>query len=308
MVETAPGNGRLLVISPIRNEAAHIEQVVAAVAGQERPPDLWLIVDDGSADGTAELAERLVADLPFARLLRTPENHTADRGDRLAAGGPSRAWSYGFGQVEPEDFEFVANLDGDIVLPPHYLATMLKRFGRQPNLGIAGGAVTELRDGTWCATPASQDHPTAPARIYRRTCLEAIGGMPEHLGADVVTAVYARMHGSGTRTFVDLPVRHLRPIGAAQGTRHGLERQGRREYILHHRLPWAAGRALKIALTVRPYGLSGLWHLTGYLRAAFGDAERVPDPEFAAFARRERRRSVRAALTSRLRRRPVSHP
>jgi glycosyltransferase involved in cell wall biosynthesis len=295
-------NGRLLVISPVRNEAAHLDQVVAAMAAQERPADLWLIVDDGSSDGTAELAEQLVADVPFARLLRTPEGYTVDQGDRNAAGGPPRAWTYGFRQAASEEFEFVAKLDGDIVLPPEYLSEMLRRFREQPELGIAGGAITELREGVWWTMPTPKEHPTAPARIYRLACLEAIGGMPQYMGADVITGVYARMHGYTTLTFEDLPVRHLRPMGSAQGTRRGLERHGRYQYVVHYGFLWIFLRSFVVAVRFRPYGLSGIWLLTGYLRAALGDVERVPDADFAAFAHGEQRARAKASVARRFRR------
>jgi glycosyltransferase involved in cell wall biosynthesis len=276
--------GRLLVISSVRDEAAHIEQVVAGVAGQERPPDRWLIVDAGSSDGTPELAARLVADLPYATVLRAPDGDPA---------GGARAWNDALGQAD--DFEFVANLDGDVVLPPYYLAAVLQRFREQPHLGAGGGAVTVRRNGSWWTLPVLKDQPTEPARVYRRTFLEAIGGAPQHAGADVAV-VYARMLGFTTRTFRDLPVRQLQSLGGDHGLRGRVEHEGRRDYVLHCGLPRTVARAVHVAVTRRPYGRSGLWYLVGYLRARFGEAEPAPDPELAAFARRERRQSARARL------------
>jgi poly-beta-1,6-N-acetyl-D-glucosamine synthase len=49
---------RLLLITPARDEAAHLEMTIRAVAAPSRPPDLWLIVDDGSTDQTPELLAR----------------------------------------------------------------------------------------------------------------------------------------------------------------------------------------------------------------------------------------------------------
>ena len=43
-VESSPGG--LLLISAVRNEAAHIEQVGFAVASQTLMPDRWLVSDD----------------------------------------------------------------------------------------------------------------------------------------------------------------------------------------------------------------------------------------------------------------------
>jgi hypothetical protein len=86
-------------------------------------------------------------------------------------------------------------------------------------------------------------------------------------------------------------------MGTAQGTRRGQERHGRYQYVVHYGFLWIFLRSFAVAVRFRPYGLSGLWLLTGYLRAAFGDVQRVPDPEFAAFARREQRARLKATIT-----------
>src|SRR4051794_36816037 len=86
---------RVLLVSPVRDEAAHIERIVGAVAAQERPPDLWMVVDDGSGDGTAERLDALAGDVPFLRVVRTPPGYTAATTDRLAAAAAPRAFNFG---------------------------------------------------------------------------------------------------------------------------------------------------------------------------------------------------------------------
>src|SRR6478672_2367435 len=73
----------LLLITPARDEAAHLERTIRAVAAQTQRPDLWLIVDDGSTDATPAILDRAAGELPFVRVLRAPE-HQANASDRLA--------------------------------------------------------------------------------------------------------------------------------------------------------------------------------------------------------------------------------
>src|ERR1700753_3707444 len=75
---------RILVISPVRNEAAHIERVVRAVAAQDVPPARWIVVDDESDDGTLEILRRLEAEFPFMTVLHTGDMPLAPVKDRLA--------------------------------------------------------------------------------------------------------------------------------------------------------------------------------------------------------------------------------
>lgn len=290
-----PGSGltqmddRLLVISPVHNEAAHIEQVVQSVLRQRRLPDLWIVVDDNSDDGTSDLLASLLGDVAFARLVQAPPGHIPAARDRNAVGGPERAWHIGLQHAHGAEFTHVAKLDGDIVLPPDYFQQMLARFHDNPGLGVAGGAVTEWRRDRWWVMPTPADHPTAPARVYSTQCYDDIGGMPPYMGADVITTIYAKMRGYDTVTYADLPVRHLRPMGAADGMLRGRRRQGAYQYAVHYSFWWVLARSVVVAVRFRPFVASGLFYLAGYIGAALRRAPRVKDREWRRFARAEYR-------------------
>ncbi|MGH2976027.1 MAG: glycosyltransferase family 2 protein, partial [Solirubrobacterales bacterium] len=68
---------RMLIVTPVRNEVAHIEGVARALAAQTRPPARWVVVDDNSSDGTGELLERLTGEIEFMRVVATPPDFTA---------------------------------------------------------------------------------------------------------------------------------------------------------------------------------------------------------------------------------------
>ena len=288
---------RVLLISPVRDEAAHIDAVAEGAGSQTRPPALWVVVDDGSTDGTLEKLRGHAARLPFLKVVSTPPGFTVDAGDRLAAGGPDRAWNFGLRAAGgPEGFTHLGKLDGDVAMPPGYLEGLLERFAADPGLGMAGGAIFEPDGhGGWERLPTPPDHVTPMARLYTLECFEAIGGMPERLGADVITTTYAKLRGFGTATFAELPFRHLRHMGTAQGALRGRARHGLYQWIVHYSLLWVSLRSLLVAVRFRPYGLSGAWFLAGYLGAALRGVPRVEDPEFRAFVRGEQRARLRRA-------------
>ncbi len=177
---------------------------------------------------------------------------------------------------------------------------MLERFEADPGLGLAGGALTERSDGEWKAVPTPEDHATGLARIYRRECFEKIGGIPERLGSDPIAVTYGRMNGYSARTFDDLPVRHLRPMGSRQGILHGRARHGATHYIVGYGLAWAVLRSLLLAVRSRPPLLGGAAFLFGYLRAALGPTEQVRDESFREFTRREQRHRLLGAARRRI--------
>jgi glycosyltransferase involved in cell wall biosynthesis len=284
-----PDHDRLLLITPVRDEAAHIERTARAVAAQTRPPDLWLIVDDGSTDGTELLVRRLAGEIPFLRVLRSPPRDEHAGPDRLAVAAEARAFNWALGHVQLSGYTHVGKLDADIELPPDYFARMLYRFEQDAALGIGGGVLTEPARSGWKLARVPEYHVRGALKLYRRSCFEAIGGIEERLGWDTIDETYARMRGFATRSFPELVARHHRPVATADGTLRGRARHGACAYILHYGLGWVLLRSLKVAASSPPRGLAGLAFLFGYLRAALSRTQRVDDIAFRRFVRRELR-------------------
>jgi glycosyltransferase involved in cell wall biosynthesis len=285
---------RFLIISPMRNEAAHVERVARAVAAQTHPPAEWVVVDDGSTDDTASILRRLENEMAFLRV----HGRDADSepvADRLAVAAAPRAFNYGLSRAGIDDWTHVVKLDGDVELPPDYFERLIERYEEDPALGMAGGNLVEPSGDRMVMMPIPQHHVHGAVKCYSRACFDAIGGVQERLGWDTIDETYARMRGFRTRNFLDIIAVHHRPHGSADGTLRGCARHGECAYIAHFSLVWVALRSLKVARE-RPLGVSGAAFLYGYLRSAARGVARVPDPEFRRFARWELRRRMQHAV------------
>ncbi len=287
---------RVLIVTPARNEAAHIERVARAVAAQVVPPARWIVIDDRSTDDTLARLRALEAEIPFLTVMEAParDDLTGAR-DRLARAAAPRTFNAGLATVDWRDYSHVMKLDGDIELPPTYFRDLLAHFAADETLGLAGGVLVEPVEGGGVRRISIPPHHVHGAlKCYTRACFEAIGGVQERLGWDTIDGTYARMHGFATRSFPDLVSVHHRPIGSADGTVRGRARHGECAYIAYYSALWVTLRAVKVARS-RPFGLSGLAFLYGYTRAAARRVERVPDPDFRRFTRRELRARMRGS-------------
>jgi dolichol-phosphate mannosyltransferase len=98
------------VVVPIYNEAASIEracrEVVDAVR-RYRGRALVIAVDDGSADDSAEIVERLTAELPGLELVRHEQN-----------AGYGAALRTGARRAQELKLDYVAFIDSDLTNPP----------------------------------------------------------------------------------------------------------------------------------------------------------------------------------------------
>jgi biofilm PGA synthesis N-glycosyltransferase PgaC len=280
---------RLLIITPAFNEAANLERTARSVASQTREPDVWLLVDDGSTDGTLEIASTLAADVPCMRVLSAPQRvEERDSRDKLALAKEARAFNWALSQVDLREFTHVGKLDGDVELPPHYFERLLERFAADADLGLAGGVLEELGPRGWRRLGAPSYHVHGALKLFTRECFDAIGGIEERLGWDTIDETYARMRGYRTRSFGDVVARHHRPWGSADGRLRGSARIGECAYIVRYSLPWVMLRTVKVC-RAEPYVLAGLWFLFGYLSARVRRRPKLEDEDFRHFVRRELR-------------------
>ncbi|HWA54049.1 MAG TPA: glycosyltransferase family 2 protein [Solirubrobacterales bacterium] len=277
----------LLLITPARDEAAHLERTIRAVAAQTQRPDLWLIVDDGSTDATPEILARAAAELPFLRVVQAPQ-HDEHGGDRLALAAEARAFNWALAQVDLGDYTHVGKLDADIELSSEYVERLLRHFEDEPELGVAGGRLLEHGPTGWQPPRIPDYHVRGALKTYSCECFASIGGIEERLGWDTIDETYARMHGYATRSFPELTARHHRPVATRNGTLRGRARHGQCAYILRYSGWWVALRSLKVACS-RPYVLSGIAFFYGYLRSLLRREERVEDERFRRFVSRELR-------------------
>jgi biofilm PGA synthesis N-glycosyltransferase PgaC len=316
---------QLLIVSPVRNEGAHIARVARALAAQERRPARWIAIDDGSSDDTFEQLAGLREELSFLTVLRAPAQASGAR-DRLAEAVEIRNFNIALGRALtdnhgppvaaplpsplsypshspfstsslPSPWTHVMKLDGDVELPPHYLRVLLERFAADPRLGLAGGVLLErASDGTARPIAIPRHHVHGALKCWSRACFEAIGGVQERLGWDTIDETYARMRGFRTERYGDLVCLHHRPLASADGALRGHARHGACAYITHYGPLWVTLRAFKVARRP-PRGLSGAAFLYGYARAGARRVGRVRDPAYRRFTRRELRgRMLRAVL------------
>lgn len=288
---------RLTAVVPFLNEARYLPRLLASVEAQTRAPDRLLLVDDGSTDGSGELAAEFAARHEYAVVLRRPPR---DReADRLAGAAELRSFTWAVSRLD-EPWDVVAKLDADLDLNPAHLASMLEALEADPRLGIAGAVLSDVAaDGSAGRQPAPRWHVRGATKFYRRACYEQIQPLPAHLGWDMIDSVKARHAGWRTESF-ELPggdTLHLRPTGQHDGRLRAYRRWGECAWCYGAHPAFVALGALKRAAW-RPYVAGGALYAAGYASAALRGVPRV-DRDLRTFVRREEARQVRVALTPR---------
>jgi glycosyltransferase involved in cell wall biosynthesis len=150
-----PAEPRVSVVVPVRDGERFLAEALQSAAAQTPAVYELLVVDDGSADGSAELAERL-----GARVLRQArEGQAAARNlGVLAATG-----------------ELVAFLDADDVWPARSLERRLATMRADPSAEVVFGHMREFADGHEDNLGDPRPALLFGSMVVRRSTLERVG-------------------------------------------------------------------------------------------------------------------------------------
>jgi glycosyltransferase involved in cell wall biosynthesis len=267
------------VVTAARNEAENLPRLAEALRDQTHRPAQWLIVDNGSTDGTSDVARRIGAETPWAVLLSRAGSALPIRGAPIV-----QAINDAIEALDPVP-DVLVNVDADISMDADYFERLLAAFEADPSLGIASGSAYELDDGEWRQRHVTGFTVWGATRAYRWSCLQEVLPLEERLGWDGIDEAKARARGWRTRTLVDLGFRHHRREGERDASRfHRWAEVGRSAHYMGYRIPYLVARALHQSRR-DPAALAMMW---GYASAVLRRAPRL-DAEARRVVRSDQR-------------------
>ncbi len=272
-----------VLITPARNEAEYIQLTLESMVKQTIPPLKWVIVSDGSTDGTDEMVKKYAQQHKWIELVRMPE-----RSERNFA-GKVHAFNAGYGLVKGLDYGVIGNLDGDISFGEDHFQFILSRFAENPMLGVAGTAFVEGGSIAYNYDIVNVEHVSGQCQLFSRQCFEDIGGYVPIKGGgiDWTAVTTARMKGWQTRTFPEKTFVHHRRMGTGSGSLLDSRfRFGKQDYNLGGHPLWEVFRSV-YHMKNKPFVVGGLFLFSGYVWGFLQRKERPISPELIAFRRKE---------------------
>jgi predicted glycoside hydrolase/deacetylase ChbG (UPF0249 family)/glycosyltransferase involved in cell wall biosynthesis len=282
---------RYALITPARNEEDFIELTLKSVVAQTQLPERWVIVSDGSTDGTDEIVKRYSAAHDWIELLRMPE-----RAERHFSGKVACIQA-AIQHLDGVAYDIVGNLDADMSFGNDVFEFLMGRFAANPRLGVAGAPFTEGK-GTYEFRFSSIEHVSGACQLFRKECFEAIGGYTPIKGGgiDVVAVLTARMRGWETRTFPEKSLMHHRPMGTAlHGAFSVRFKLGQKDYNMGRDFLWQTFRSA-YQMTRPPYVVGGAALWCGYVWSALKRVERPVSREIVEFQRQDQMQRLKRLL------------
>jgi len=169
---------KTLVIVPTYNEKENLPNMAERLLKLPVPVEL-LVVDDGSPDGTGDIADALAARHPTIHVLHRKEKN-----------GLGRAYLAGFAWALERDYDFIMEMDGDFSHNPDDIPKFLEAAANA-DLVLGSRYCGGIRVINWplkrllLSTSAARyvqiitgmpiTDPTGGFKCFRRAALEAVG-------------------------------------------------------------------------------------------------------------------------------------
>jgi glycosyltransferase involved in cell wall biosynthesis len=224
------------VVMAVRNESKTVIDVLSSLDGQTVPPRLVVVVNDGSTDGTAEALRNAIAKLRFRlEVVDLPTHQTSYVGRPELA----HVLNSGLNVVKSKEpmVKYVMKLDGDHVLPPHYVESLIARLNSDPMLAVASGCIAGER--------FSERSPRGSGMVARTDFWLRADGLrfPLEYGWESWLYLKAQSMGYRTRSFPDIVTKISRPTSMRKGVLYG-----RGMYALGYFWVFAIGRCVSYAV------------------------------------------------------------
>lgn len=291
LTATAP---RILIISPVKDEAEYLERTINSMVAQTLQPALWIIVNDGSSDRTGEIADEAARQHPWIQI-----HHRKAGTARRVGPGVVEAFYDGLAQANIKEYDYVCKLDGDLEFEPRYFERMIGFFNQDSRLGTISGKAYIPAGDTFVLERTGDQFSHGVAKLYRRKCFEEIGGFVREVMWDGIDCHRCRMLGWKAMS-VDEPeirIKHLRLMGSSfKSVYHGRMRWGRGQYFMGtHPIYLLAISTYRMA--ERPWILGGVCIFIGYVQAVIKGMPRYEDNQFRAHLRKWQARELIGLIT-----------
>jgi len=271
-------NKRYVLVTAAKNEGENLPKLVQAVAEQTIKPVLWVIADDGSMDNTPEIIKKAKEKYGWIQSIRlNSEVESRDIGLHLSR-VMMKVTEFAIGYCGRNEikYDYIGNVDGDMILEKTFFEKMINEFEKDPKLGIAGSGTQYVEGDEIIQPEGNEEEPSGGDMLIRRECFEDCGGIQLSCCWDSVLKAKARLRGWKTKRFEHVKAIETRIPGSEDYWKRGIH-TGRSVYQLNLHPLHVMIKFVKI-LFKRPH-YWGIAFISGYLLSLIRREEQIKDEE-----------------------------
>ena len=236
---------RVTVLTTVYNGARYLDEAVDSILAEEFTDFEYVIVDDGSTDGTAAILARAASRDPRIIVLRNETNRgiaaSANRGLAVARG------------------EYIARIDCDDISMPGRFRREVATLDAHPEVVLVSMNYESISADGVVLARSYRDHPSIVVEyllnfsnalgghsqvMFRRSTVEAVGGYDETCAAALDSDLWSRMVRHGRIVVLPEIGMRYRVHEESVSARSGATQVQVGKRVLQRTLSWYLGRSL----------------------------------------------------------------
>ena len=280
-----------VLATPAKNEEKNLPMLIQSILEQTIMPAIWVIVDDGSNDGTHGIIRAAQEEHGWIQSASVRE-HPRDIG-RHYAQVCNEGFNFAIKYCEDHNtpYEYIGLVDSDMTLESDLFEKLIKEFEKNPRLGVASGTVYNNINNELIPEGAREDVLMGSPRLWRKKCFEETGGgYLISYSADAVSNVLAKLRGWEVKRFEKIRAIQARKTSSAEGLWKGYNVNGKSDYFRNYHPLFVISKGLK-RLFKSPYYI-GIAYLYGYLSGVLRRMDKIDNEEIKDYYYHQKHKEI----------------
>ncbi len=214
-----------ILFTPAKNEENNLPDLIESISSQTLKPKKWLIANDNSTDSTSDILKKATKDYDWIEYINLHDNKYRE--------DPHNRYGYickkGFKKLidkckqENIKFDYIGNVDADLIFPSKYFEELLDYLEKNPNIGWVGGDMrikekgNNIHEESGVLERFEKAPPSGSGILFRKEAYSEIGGWPSVKSSDTVVKILLREKDWRIKKINDVKYWQTRPTSSVKG-------------------------------------------------------------------------------------------